>query len=278
MGKIVDRIIAERTVIGVILLNSLALCMLAFTQDRTPLDSIWFAIDYACVVYFVVEVALKVGRFGWRDYWKGGWNRFDFAVTVVSLPVLLSPFVDLHGFGVVLLLRMGRLLRMLRVLVFIPNRDHLVEGITRALKASVGVFLALLLINVILAVGASILFGRLAPEHFGDPFISFYSIFQVFTVEGWNEIPAVLASRADQPGLALLARLYFAVAVLVGGILGLSLANAVFVDEMTTDNTLELEVKVDELNDKMEALRAEIRSLRAELVPGSGETGPAGES
>ncbi|MHC4943791.1 MAG: hypothetical protein ACYTG7_12310 [Planctomycetota bacterium] len=42
------------------------------------------------------------------------------------------------------------------------------------------------------------------------------------------------------------------------GIIGLSLANAIFIDEMTVDNTQALENKVD-------ALQAEIRSLRDEM-------------
>jgi voltage-gated sodium channel len=46
--------------------------------------------------------------------------------------------------------------------------------------------------------------------------------------------------------------------VLVGGILGLSLANAVFVDEMMADNTESLERKVDDL-------AAELRRIRERL-------------
>lgn len=265
MRKLVDLFIAERTVIAVILLNSFALFMLAFTRHRVGFESVWFAIDYGCVVYFLIEACLKIGRYGFKNYWSGGWNRLDFVVTVLSLPVLLSPLMDLGDFGVILLLRLGRLTRLLRVLVFIPNRSHLADGIVRALKASVGVFLALLLFNFILAVGASLLFGRLAPDQFGDPFVSIYSVFQVFTVEGWHEIPELLAQRANNPGIALLARVYFTVAVLTGGILGLSLANAVFVDEMTMDNTRQLEAKVDDLNAKMDALRLDIEALNDTL-------------
>ena len=53
---------------------------------------------------------------------------------------------------------------------------------------------------------------------------------------------------------------YFVVAVAIGGLLGLSLANAVFVDEMTMDNTDELEAKIDRLIDKVESLEAELKT------------------
>jgi voltage-gated sodium channel len=46
----------------------------------------------------------------------------------------------------------------------------------------------------------------------------------------------------------------------IGGIFGIGLANAVFVDEMTMDNNQELERKVDELT-------REIRALRERLAP-----------
>jgi voltage-gated sodium channel len=159
----------------------------------------------------------------------------------------------------------------------VPNRNHLVEGIARALRASVGVFLALLIVNFILAVGASILFGRLAPEYFGDPLMSIYSTFRIFTVEGWHEIPELLAERAQNPGMAALARLYFAATVLSGGILGFSLANAVFVDQMMMDNTEELEAKVDELRLKVDGIGAEIRAVREALEAGQGRDDSAGD-
>ena len=50
---------------------------------------------------------------------------------------------------------------------------------------------------------------------------------------------------------------YFALSVLVGGILGLSLANAVFVDEMTADNTVKVEKMVLRLEQDIRNLRNE---------------------
>ncbi|MEP0775293.1 MAG: ion transporter [Acidobacteriota bacterium] len=263
MNRLAFALVHERTVVVAILVNALALFMLGFESERDTTASLWFWVDYACVVFFLLEAVLKIRQASWRGYLASGWNRFDGLVVLASLPVLLTPLVDLHGFAVVLLLRLGRLFRLFRLLTFIPNRDHLMAGIRRALRASVGVFLALALVNFILATGASFLFGELAPEHFGNPLMSLYSLFKVFTVEGWYEIPDLLAERASHPGWAAAARGYFVVAVLIGGILGLSLANAVFVDEMTIDNTRTLEAQVAEL-------AAEIRALRAATLARGG--------
>lgn len=271
MTRISRLIVAERAVITMIVVNSIALAVMAhleppggyrFTQifDHPPYAIAWW-VGYACVVYFLVEMIIKVKSYGFSGYWKSGWNRFDFVVVVVSLPVLFVPFgVNLAEGGVLLTLRLGRLFRLFRVMRFIPNREHLYDGIQRALRASVGVFLAILLLNVILALGATQLFGELDPEHFGNPLLASYSIFQVFTVEGWNEIPQTIVNAAaehhEHPVLmGVLARLFFAMTVTVGGLLGLALANAVFVDEMMMDNNEDLEKKVDALTDEVRALR-----------------------
>ena len=57
----------------------------------------------------------------------------------------------------------------------------------------------------------------------------------MFTIEGWYEIPDALAASGLDSATVMLVRGYFVLAVLVGEF-GLSLANAVFVDEMTADN------------------------------------------
>ncbi|MCB9149229.1 MAG: ion transporter [Caldilineaceae bacterium] len=259
-------LIGEPTVVGVIGLNALALFLDAFPgiHSRFGLWLEW--IDYICIVYFIFEALLKIGLLKFSSYWSSGWNRFDFVIMVASLPLLLNlPFETDSSriYAIPTLLRMGRFLRFVRVMRFVPNAAHIGQGIMRALQASVGVFLVLFVLNLTLAVGATMLFGGLenAEQYFGNPLISLYSLFKVFTVEGWYEIPDSLAASGASPGWILILRLYFVMAVLLGGILGLSLANAVFVDEMTTDNTDELENMVMELRAELQMFRAEVRQL-----------------
>jgi voltage-gated sodium channel len=269
MGRVVSLLISDRLVMAVIVLNTAALFLSEVYPRGSSAQMFWHWVDYGCVVFFMVEAGLKIGRLGWKSYWAGGWNRFDFVVVVLSLPSLLVPFA--HELGVlanILVLRLGRIFRLFRVLRFIPNLDHLVLGIRRALRASVGVFLGLFLINFILAMMATLLFRDVDPVRFGNPLRSSYSIFQVFTVEGWNEIPEQLAEQAslrfdegriDNPHtISTVAKAFFLIAVIIGGILGLSLANAVFVDEMMMDNTKELEDRVDRLTDEIRRLRREL--------------------
>lgn len=171
--------------------------------------------------------------------------------------MLLAPFVpgNLESFSVLL---PGRLLRFVRVMRFILNATEIWVGVQRALKASVGVFLILFVLNLILAMGAHVLFATLAPQYFGDPLVALYSLFKVFTIEGWYEIPQRLAQNPDTgPMMTWMVRFYFVGTVLIGGTLGLSLANAVFVDEMTMDNTHLVEQMVADLRGELTDLHAE---------------------
>jgi len=82
---------------------------------------------------------------------------------------------------------------------------------------------------------------------------SFYTIFRIFTVEGWYEIPDMIANNST-PSIGILSKIYFSVILLLGGIFGLSLVNSIFVDAMVSDNNDELERKINSLENKIDKL------------------------
>jgi len=271
--------IDERVVIALILLNSLALSMMQASDAGSDVWRLWFAVDYGCVLYFVIEQLAKMGLQGRKAYWRSRWNNFDLVIVAISVPVLLTPWfpqLESSHLAGLLVLRLGRLFRLFRLLRFVPNLEHVGSGIGRALRASMGVFLAVILANFILGMGASMLFGELAPQYFGHPLKSFYSMFQVFTIEGWTDIPKTIELAAAHAGKSeawsILARIYFLGSVLIGGILGLSLANAVFVDQMTMDNTNTLQNQISDLSDQVRELHRELRSVGARLPAAEDET------
>ena len=279
MMNFLRKLVDERLVVVVILVNAVALFLGSY-DEGTAHHSLWFAIDYACVLYFVFETIIKVVTEGWRRYWIQNWNRLDFVIIAASSPVLITPLLDLHWMSSLTVIRLLRLFRLFRLFRFIPGREHMAKGIIRSLKASVGVFLGVFLVNVIMALGAVVLFSTGPNDpYFGDPWRACYSMFQVFTVEGWYEIPNHIAETSGSTRGAF-ARIYFVISVFGGGILGFSLVNAVFVDQMTLDNNDPLEHRVNDLSEEIRQLRLEIRALRGQLTSAShGRTiAPEGDS
>ena len=239
--------------LAIVAVNSLLIYAMYFPSLR---GVVWLEyLDMAFIFLFVLEAIYKIATNGVAGYFRDGWNRFDFVILLLSMPTLLVPFTEVPDTAVFIVLRLFRLVRIARVLRFVPNMHHILAGLGRALKASVFVFFALGFLLFVFSIMTCHFYHDVVPEHFGDPLISLYSVFQLFTVEGWYEIPNLVAERTDKPWVVGLTRMYFAVVVLLGGVLGMSLANAVFVDEMTMDNTDELEAKVDQLSEQIAELK-----------------------
>lgn len=247
----------ERNMMIAITLNAIIIFTLYFPRFKNN----WTLefIDQLFIGFFVIEAVVKMRVLGTKRYFSQGWNRFDFAIVVLSLPTLLTHIITIPDTSLFLILRLFRITRLVRFIRFIPNLEQVLNGLGRALKASVFVLAALFFLNFLLAIITCHFFADVAPDKFGDPIISAYHIFQLFTIEGWNEIPDEVIPLLDKRWLVWLTRVYFGTIVLIGGIFGMSLANAVFVDEMTMDNNAILEGKIDQLQQQIEELKNLIR-------------------
>jgi voltage-gated sodium channel len=245
--------LTESVIAGVIIANSIILFVMGF--DEVNDDRVLQFIDHSFTIFFIFEVLIKVEDRSWKGYIEKAGNKFDFFLVAISVPSLIEVFVTIPDLSYLLAFRLLRVLRILRFLRFIPNLNKMLEGIRRAFKASVFVMIALLIYNVLLAILSNHLFKDYAPDYFGNPFTSLFSIFQIFSIEGWNDIVSAVTSNPEiAPWFSAFAKIYFVIVVLTGGMLGFSMVNAIFVDEMTMDNTKELEDKIDSLNRKVDRL------------------------
>ncbi|MEM9341335.1 MAG: ion transporter [Bacteroidota bacterium] len=241
-----------------IVLNSVVLFLLGFPGLKGSL--ILERVDHVFTIYFILEAFTKIKTFGWKGYVKNPWNRFDFFLVIISFPSLFELSHLFPDVSFLLVFRLLRLLRILRFLRFIPNIKSMFAGISRAFRASMFVLIVLLIYNVLLAVLSNFLFSHISPDYFGNPLVSLYSIFQIFTIEGWNDITHdLIIGVAESSWMEGFIRFYFVIVVLTGGIFGFSIVNAIFVDEMVRDNNDDLEQKVDELNRKIDLLMREQR-------------------
>lgn len=114
-------LISEPVVLTVILFNSLVhILTLAYPEGVARLDQWIEWVDVLCVGFFVLEVILKLQALGAKGYFSDHWNKFDFTVTLLSTPLLLSPFIDIPPgiFENIAIIRMARLLRLFRLMRF----------------------------------------------------------------------------------------------------------------------------------------------------------------
>lgn len=241
----------EHIMLIVIMLNTVILFFGGFWPD-----SLWFEVsDSFFTLLFVVEAAVKIRSDGWTTYWRDSWNRFDFIVLLIALPSLLSPFIEQYmATNAVLALRSFRVFKMFKLLRFIPNVKKLLKGIRLAFRPSLLVAAAGAVILFISSILSSAIFGSKAPEYFGNPGISLYSIFRLFSVEGWYELPDAIAASSS-PAWGVFARIYFSILMFLGGIMGMSLITSIFVDTMAGDNNDEVLEKLDKIEKELNELK-----------------------
>lgn len=245
--------LSEQNMLLAVVLNAFVICAMYFPSLH---HNAWLEyLDMFFLLLFVIEAIVKIRTTNFKTYFASSWNRFDFFIVVLSLPALLVPFTQVPNTSAIIILRLFRIIRIARLLRFVPNMQHILLGLGRALKASVFVLASLVFLVFILAIITCHFYGKLVPELFGDPLISLYSVFQLFTLEGWNEIPAAIALKTESSYVIGATRLYFGIIVLLGGVFGMSLANAVFVDEMTMDNNDKLEAKMDAMQQQIAELK-----------------------
>jgi len=247
--------LSEKFILIAIIANAIIIFWMSFPGWRDN-NALKFIDDFF-IVFFLLEAIVKISAWGSNAYFKDNWNRFDFVLVIGSIPALLSAFIPIPNTSILLIFRLLRLVRLVKFLYFIPNMKHILVGLGRAFKASVFVLIALAFLNLLLSVISCQLFGEDTPALFETPITASYTIFQMFTVEGWNEIVEQVEQSNPTHSATTIAgiRIYFVIIVLFGGVFGMSLANAIFVDEMTIDNNEALEAKIDVLQEKIEQLQ-----------------------
>lgn len=171
-----DQAWVRNGILGVIVFNAL---LLGLETSRTLMaiaGPLIIGLDKLCLAIFVIELTLKLhAQRG--QFWRSGWNIFDFLIVGVSL---------VPGAQTFSVLRALRILRLLRVVSVSPNLRRVVEGFIKALPGMGSVFLLMGMLFYIGAVMATTLFRNSFPEWFGDLGNSAYSLFQIMTLESWS--------------------------------------------------------------------------------------------
>lgn len=257
MKRFRDLFISDNFILALVLLNTIVL-----TAIYCPGTPRWlYLIDDILTVMFIVEMLLKIGKLGLKNYWASSWNKVDCVITILSIPSLITIFLAtsgaLQGFSLITIFRTLRIIRIfksLRVLKFIPGINNIFRGIKRAAQASYFVVFCFVIFLFMASMISCGLFGKISPELFGNPLKAAYTTFQLFSIEGWYDIPNTIAESMESDFWGMLVKVYFVMFLFLGGMLGMSFVNSIIVDAMAEDN-----------NDQVLEELKEVKRLLAEI-------------
>ena len=244
----------DQLILAVILINSAIIYAEVAGNESIYIHSL----DILCTLIFIIEMLVKHAEYGVRGYWRDGWNRLDGTLVILSLPSLVELFVPLDMFNLsfLLILRLLRVMRFFRVLHFFPNFSKVVQGFTKAMRESYAILLSFFVIIVIFGLINCSLFRDADPAHFQTPLRSIYAVFQICTVEGWYEIPNTVAAYYGGSTVAAeCVRIYFCALLILGGIIGMSFINSIFVDAMVSDNNDDVKQQLSEMQKTLDEIQ-----------------------
>ena len=250
VARLLDSAAFRNTITTLILVNAAILGLLTYPLPELVVQVLTYA-DHAIIAAFVVEIVLKV--FVRRlNFFKSGWNWFDFLVVAISLVPAAGAFT---------VLRALRVLRLFRLFSVIPEMRSVVEALGKAIPGMGAIMLVLGVIFYVASVMGAKLFSGTHPQFFGDLGGSAYTLFQVMTLESWS-MGIARPVIAEHP----FAWIFFVGFVIVTSFAVLNLFIAVIVDSMQSKHFDAETERQAEAHDEREVLIHEVRALRSELA------------
>ena len=166
----------EQFIIAIIVINAVTLGLETSPGAMAAAGGLLKVVDRLILGLFVVEIALRLYAFGPR-FFRDPWSLFDFTIVAVAL---------LPSSGAFSVLRALRILRVLRLISVVPSLRKVVGGLITSLPGLASIFVLLMLVFYVFAVMATKLYGASFPEWFGSIGASFYTLFQIMTLESWS--------------------------------------------------------------------------------------------
>ncbi len=249
----------ERAIVILIIINAVALGLETSPTVLSYAGGLISAVDTLILAIFTVEIILRIVANG-RSFWREGWNLFDFSIVFIALMPATG------GFSV---LRSLRIIRVLRLISTVKSMRRVMGGMLTAIP-SMGAVVALLgLIFYVCAVIATKLYGADHPEQFGTLGASFFSLFQVMTLEGWAD-GFVIPVMKTHP----YAWIFFILFMLVTSFTVLNLFIGIIVDAMQSEQEAEADADRARSEANFDMILAELQALRTELAEMRGGAGP----
>jgi voltage-gated sodium channel len=242
---------------GIILFYAAALGFKTIDQVAEPFGWLFYSIDMFITIYFLVEIIIKIAaEDNWKNFFKSGWNIFDFVIVVITL-------IPLENSSYAAIARLLRIFRVLRLLNARPELKKIIDMLIGAIPAIVDIVILMFIIFYIYAIIGHFFFEELESGLWKDFLTAMLTLFRVLTFEDWTDV------MYEAMTLHSWAWFYFVSFVIIAAFVFFNLFVAVIIDEMQkinsqhTDEQLNREEeKIDLLLEKMELLQNEIKELK----------------
>ena len=171
----------EFTVIFIIVFSALITGAKTYEVSSTT-DALIQGLYWFITLFFLFEVTIKlISEPRTLDFFKKGWNVFDFVIVVASL-------IPIDGNETVLLARLLRIFRVLRLVSVIPELRILINSLLKALPRMGYIALLMFIIFYIYAAIGSFMFENINPILWSNISIAMLTLFRVSTLEDWTDV------------------------------------------------------------------------------------------
>lgn len=206
----------ELLVIGVIVFSALLVGMR--TYDLYPRWNAWLHfLDISVTVFFLAEITVRIAaEKRARDFFRQGWNIFDFIIVTASL-------VPMEASQTVLVARLLRVFRVLRLVSMVPELRILLTALIKAIPRMGYVALLMFIIFYIYGALGSLLFEGINPILWGNISIAMLTLFRVATFEDWTDVMYETMEVHPWSWLYYLSFIFFAAFVFLNMMIGIVL-------------------------------------------------------
>ncbi len=238
-----------------IILNGITMGMETSKELSSQYQTFFDVFNAFVITVFTIEIILRIYVHK-AAFFKDAWSIFDFVIVAISLVPTSAGFE---------IFRILRVLRLLRLITIIPQMKKIVMALLSVIPGIASIAGLLTLFFYIFAIMATQLYGEAFPQWFGTLGESFYSLFQIMTLESWS-MGIVRPVMEVYP----LAWVFFVPFIFLSTFIIVNLIIAIVVDAMNEMNAshegpiLEEHI-IDEVHSSEDATKRELQALRNDI-------------
>jgi voltage-gated sodium channel len=240
----------QNFIVALIIINGITMGLETSKEFMMSYGSIIHTFDKLVITIFTIEIILRIYAHR-TSFFKDTWSLFDFVIVAVSLVPATG------GFEIFRILRVFRLFRLITV---VPQMRKIVMALVSVIPGMLSIAALLMVFFYIFAIMATQLYNESFPQWFGTLGESFYTLFQIMTLESWS-MGIVRPIMEVHP----YAWTFFIPFIFMVTFIMINLIVAVVVDAMAEINKDDIHIHEDSTTLQLKELHLEIRELK-ELV------------